>query len=78
MCSKNITHKRMTSQYKNPRVLLLAGSLEYQRVAGQLASFNTLLQQVGVLLFLYHGCIKFLIIKLNKTEFCVLDRKMNI
>ncbi|EFH63602.1 predicted protein [Arabidopsis lyrata subsp. lyrata] len=45
VCSKNITHKRMTSQYKNPRVLLLAGSLEYQRVAGQLASFNTLLQQ---------------------------------
>uniref|UniRef100_A0A1J3DVW4 1-phosphatidylinositol-3-phosphate 5-kinase n=1 Tax=Noccaea caerulescens TaxID=107243 RepID=A0A1J3DVW4_NOCCA len=45
VCSKNITHKRMTSQYKNPRVLLLAGSLEYQRVAGQLASFNTLLEQ---------------------------------
>ncbi|KAF8054063.1 hypothetical protein N665_1352s0001, partial [Sinapis alba] len=45
VCSKNVTHKRMTSQYKHPRVLLLAGSLEYQRVAGQLASFNTLLQQ---------------------------------
>lgn len=45
MCSKNITHKRMTSQYKHPRLLLLAGSLEYQRVEGQLASFNTLLQQ---------------------------------
>ncbi|KFK41525.1 hypothetical protein AALP_AA2G140900 [Arabis alpina] len=45
VCSKNITHKRMTSQYKNPRLLLLAGSLEYQKVAGQLASFNTLLQQ---------------------------------
>ncbi|XP_033130196.1 putative 1-phosphatidylinositol-3-phosphate 5-kinase FAB1C isoform X1 [Brassica rapa] len=45
VCSKNITHKRMTSQYKHPRLLLLAGSLEYQRVAGQLASFNTLLQQ---------------------------------
>ncbi|KAH0875631.1 hypothetical protein HID58_072993, partial [Brassica napus] len=45
VCSKNITHKRMTSQYKHPRLLLLAGSLEYQRVEGQLASFNTLLQQ---------------------------------
>ncbi|KAJ0241157.1 putative 1-phosphatidylinositol-3-phosphate 5-kinase FAB1C [Hirschfeldia incana] len=45
VCSKNITHKRMTSQYKHPRVLLLAGSLEYQRAAGELASFNTLLQQ---------------------------------
>ncbi|XP_010552722.1 PREDICTED: putative 1-phosphatidylinositol-3-phosphate 5-kinase FAB1C isoform X2 [Tarenaya hassleriana] len=45
VCSKNIKHKRMTSQYKNPRLLLLGGALEYQRVTSQLASFNTLLQQ---------------------------------
>ncbi|CAH2066674.1 unnamed protein product [Thlaspi arvense] len=45
VCSKNVTHKRMMSQYKNPRVLLLAGSLEYQRAVGQLASFNTLINQ---------------------------------
>ncbi|CAI9785435.1 unnamed protein product [Fraxinus pennsylvanica] len=45
VCSKNIKHKRMTSQYKNPRLLLLGGALEYQRVPNQLASFDTLLQQ---------------------------------
>ncbi|KAK3040728.1 hypothetical protein RJ639_029250, partial [Escallonia herrerae] len=45
VCTKNIKHKRMTSQYKNPRLLIIGGALEYQRVANQLASFDTLLQQ---------------------------------
>ncbi|KAM7484639.1 hypothetical protein LguiA_000648 [Lonicera macranthoides] len=45
VCTKNIKHKRMTSQYKNPRLLVLGGALEYQRVTNQLASFDTLLQQ---------------------------------
>lgn len=45
VCTKNIKHKRMTSQYKNPRLLLLGGSLEYQRAQNQLASFNTLLEE---------------------------------
>ncbi|GAB4828783.1 hypothetical protein Ancab_018444 [Ancistrocladus abbreviatus] len=45
VCTKNIKHKRMTSQYRNPRLLLLGGSLEYQRVPNQLASFNTLLEE---------------------------------
>ncbi|KAI6677126.1 hypothetical protein NL676_037922 [Syzygium grande] len=45
VCTKNIKHKRMTSQYKNPRILILGGSLEYQRASNQLASFDTLLQQ---------------------------------
>lgn len=45
VCTKNIKHKRMTSQYRNPRLLILGGALEYQRVPNQLASFNTLLQQ---------------------------------
>ncbi|KAJ4974799.1 hypothetical protein NE237_007973 [Protea cynaroides] len=45
VCTKNIKHKRMTSQYKNPRLLLLGGALEYQRVPNQLTSFDTLLQQ---------------------------------
>ncbi|XP_043699937.1 putative 1-phosphatidylinositol-3-phosphate 5-kinase FAB1C [Telopea speciosissima] len=45
VCTKNIKHKRMTSQYRNPTLLLLAGALEYQRVSNQLASFDTLLQQ---------------------------------
>ncbi|KAL9246272.1 hypothetical protein vseg_019828 [Gypsophila vaccaria] len=45
VCTKNITHKRMTSQYKSPRILLLGGSLEYQRAQNQLASLNTLLDE---------------------------------
>lgn len=47
VCTKNIKHKRMTSQYKNPRLIILGGALEYQKVANQLASFDTLLQQVS-------------------------------
>ncbi|XVF02830.1 hypothetical protein REPUB_Repub04eG0208000 [Reevesia pubescens] len=45
VCTKNIKHKRMTSQYKNPRLLLLEGALEFLKVPNQLASFSTLLQQ---------------------------------
>ncbi|KAG4908874.1 hypothetical protein AAZX31_20G012800 [Glycine max] len=45
VCTKNIKHKRMTSQYRKPRLLLLGGALEYQKVPNQLASFDTLLQQ---------------------------------
>ncbi|XP_052881581.1 putative 1-phosphatidylinositol-3-phosphate 5-kinase FAB1C isoform X7 [Gossypium arboreum] len=45
VCTKNIKHKRMTSQYKNPRLLLLGGALEFQKAPNQLASFSTLLQQ---------------------------------
>ncbi|XP_058087906.1 putative 1-phosphatidylinositol-3-phosphate 5-kinase FAB1C [Magnolia sinica] len=45
VCTKNIKHKRMTSQYKSPKLLLLGGALEYQRVPNQLASIDTLLQQ---------------------------------
>ncbi|XP_024987357.1 putative 1-phosphatidylinositol-3-phosphate 5-kinase FAB1C isoform X2 [Cynara cardunculus var. scolymus] len=45
VCTKNIKHKRMTSQYKNPRLLILGGALEYQRSHNQLASIEALLQQ---------------------------------
>ncbi|XP_068661240.1 putative 1-phosphatidylinositol-3-phosphate 5-kinase FAB1C [Aristolochia californica] len=45
VCTKNVKHKRMTSQYRNPILLLLGGALEYQRVPNQLASMDTLLQQ---------------------------------
>jgi hypothetical protein len=46
VCSKNVKHKRMISQHVNPRVLLLGGSLEYQKVSNKLASLNNVLQQV--------------------------------
>ncbi|KAL3510619.1 hypothetical protein ACH5RR_030020 [Cinchona calisaya] len=45
VCTKNIKHKRMTSQYKNPRLLLLGGALEFQGVTNQLESFDILRQK---------------------------------
>ncbi|KAI3779068.1 hypothetical protein L2E82_08529 [Cichorium intybus] len=45
VCTKNIKHKRMTSQYKNARLLILGGALEYQRSRDHLSSIETLLQQ---------------------------------
>ncbi|XP_023772502.1 putative 1-phosphatidylinositol-3-phosphate 5-kinase FAB1C [Lactuca sativa] len=45
VCTKNIKHKRMTSEYKNARLLILGGALEYQRSSDQLSSIETLLQQ---------------------------------
>ncbi|KAL8241859.1 hypothetical protein R6Q59_012161 [Mikania micrantha] len=45
VCTKNIKHKRMTSQYKNARLLILGGALEYHRLQDPLSSIETLLQQ---------------------------------
>ncbi|KAH7278037.1 hypothetical protein KP509_38G020800 [Ceratopteris richardii] len=45
VCKKNLTHRLMPSQIKSPRLLLLGGSLEYQRVSNQFSSLDTLLQQ---------------------------------
>ena len=56
MCRRNVAHRRMTSEYKNPRLLLLGGSLEYQRVPNQLSSLDTLLQQVGYSFILLMAC----------------------
>lgn len=46
VCTKNVKHKRMVSQHKNPRILLLGGALEYQRVSNKLASINTVMEKV--------------------------------
>lgn len=46
VCKKNVAHRRMTSKIVKPRLLILGGSLEYQRVSNLLSSFDTLLQQV--------------------------------
>ncbi|MCO5576655.1 hypothetical protein L7F22_030470 [Adiantum nelumboides] len=45
VCKKNVAHRRMTPKFKNPRLLLLGGALEYQRVPNQLSSLDTLLHQ---------------------------------
>lgn len=56
----------MTSQYKNARLLILGGALEYQRVPIQLASFDTLLQQVNSCILII---IVFEILIVFKLEF---------
>lgn len=48
VCKKNVAHRRMTSRIEKPRMLILGGALEYQRVSNALSSFDTLLQQVGL------------------------------
>lgn len=45
VCKKNVAHRRMASRMNKPRVLILGGALEYQRVSHHLSSFDTLLQQ---------------------------------
>ncbi|KAG2728507.1 hypothetical protein I3843_01G204100 [Carya illinoinensis] len=45
VCKKNVAHRRMTSKIEKPRLLILEGALEYQRVSNLLSSFDTLLQQ---------------------------------
>lgn len=45
VCTKNVTHKRMILQHKNPRLFILGGALEYQKVSNKLASINTVLEQ---------------------------------
>lgn len=49
VCKKNIAHRRMTSKIEKPRLLILGGALEYQRVSNLLSSFDTLLQQVVII-----------------------------
>eukprot|EP00775_Hariotina_reticulata_P003720 gene3720-3982_t len=45
VAKKNVAHRRMRTDIVQPSVLLLAGALEYQRVANKLSSFDTLLEQ---------------------------------
>ncbi|KNA25952.1 hypothetical protein SOVF_001970 [Spinacia oleracea] len=45
VCKKNVAHRRMTTRIEKPRLMILGGALEYQRVSNLLSSFDTLLQQ---------------------------------
>uniref|UniRef100_A0A0E0AW40 1-phosphatidylinositol-3-phosphate 5-kinase n=1 Tax=Oryza glumipatula TaxID=40148 RepID=A0A0E0AW40_9ORYZ len=45
VCKKNVAHRRMASRKEKPRILILGGALEYQRISNLLSSFDTLLQQ---------------------------------
>jgi 1-phosphatidylinositol-3-phosphate 5-kinase len=39
----------MVSKHDNPRLLLLGGALEHQKVANKLASINSILEQVIII-----------------------------
>ncbi|PPS04159.1 hypothetical protein GOBAR_AA16503 [Gossypium barbadense] len=45
VCKKNVAHRRMNSIVEKPRLMILGGALEYQRVSNLLSSFDTLLLQ---------------------------------
>ncbi|GJN03572.1 hypothetical protein PR202_ga21028 [Eleusine coracana subsp. coracana] len=45
VCSKNVKHKRMVSEHKSAKLLILGGALEYHRVTNKLASIGTILEQ---------------------------------
>ncbi|GAB2225600.1 hypothetical protein Droror1_Dr00006397 [Drosera rotundifolia] len=45
VCKKNVAHRRMAAKIEKPRILILGGALEYQRVSNHFSSFDTLLQQ---------------------------------
>ncbi|KAF7843680.1 1-phosphatidylinositol-3-phosphate 5-kinase FAB1B [Senna tora] len=45
VCKKNVAHRRMRSKIEKPRLLILGGALEYQRVTNLLSSVDTLLHQ---------------------------------
>jgi len=60
VCKKNVAHRRMTTRIEKPRLLLLAGALEYHRVTNQLSSIDTLLQQVRELLCFWYVILDFL------------------
>lgn len=46
VCTKNIAHKAMPSKIENPKILLLLGSIVYQRIEGRLMSLEPVLMQV--------------------------------
>jgi len=44
---KNVSHKAMAREIKNPRIMLLGGGIDYTRAEHRIASLNTLLEQEG-------------------------------
>lgn len=44
---KNVVHRRMRSAIVQPRIMLLRGSLEYERTNSKLSSLNASIDQVS-------------------------------
>ena len=49
VCRRKLAHKRMPSRVVQPRIMMLASTLEYHRTQHKLSSFDTLLQQASFL-----------------------------
>ncbi|KAK3130020.1 hypothetical protein QOZ80_6BG0487900 [Eleusine coracana subsp. coracana] len=45
VCSKNVRHKRMVSEHRNVKLLILGGALDYQKTSNKLASIGTIIEQ---------------------------------
>jgi 1-phosphatidylinositol-3-phosphate 5-kinase len=56
--TKNIAHKNMSREMKNPKILLLRSSIEYQRVEEKLCSLQPLL--IAESQYLRNNCSKLL------------------
>jgi hypothetical protein len=56
--TKNVAHKQMATQFKNPKILLLRSSIEYQRMEEKLCSLEPLLAAESQ--FLKNNCSKLL------------------
>lgn len=56
MFTKNVVHKKMRQQIRNPKILLLKGSIEYQRVENKFNSLEPQILQEGE--FLKHSVAK--------------------
>lgn len=56
--TKNVAHKEMQKEFKNPKILLLRSSIEYQRIEEKLCSLEPLLTAESQ--FLKNNCSKLL------------------
>lgn len=45
MCSKSVAHIKMAGELENASVMIVAGSIEYERVSGKLSSLEPILNQ---------------------------------
>lgn len=42
---KNLAHKRMATELRQPRIMLLSGGIEFQRTESRITSLETLVDQ---------------------------------
>lgn len=56
--TKNIAHKKMASQIVNPQILLMRGSIEYQRRVNKFSSLEPQILQVNFKLLSYQGYLQ--------------------